>query len=73
MTRPLPVGPRVTSQVPHGGPCLPNHCLSLSGSQECPDTPQDNHWILAAHRDPRCHTAPWTHIRDSAGTKGSLH
>lgn len=72
VTRPLPVGPRATSQVPHGSPCLPNHCLSLSGSQECPVTPQDNHWILAAHRDPQCHTTPWTHIRDSAGTNGSL-
>ena len=72
VTRPLPVGPRATSQVPHGSPCLPNHCLSPSGSQECPVTPQDNHWILAAHRDPQCHTAPWTHIRDSAGTNGSL-
>lgn len=71
VTRPCLLVPGATSQVPHGSPCLPNHCLSLSGSENVLSPPKTTtgSW---QHRDPQCHTTPWTHIRDSAGTNGSL-
>ena len=69
VTGPLPVGHRVTRQVPHGGPCVPDYCISLSGSYH----PRADHWTPGAHRDPHEFHTTWTHIRGSARTTSSLH